>query len=1471
MKRFLHTNLFMFLLFSMITQGFNQAVIVGTEDGANMEHTYPSPFATHFKSHKAQYLYTALELQTAGITAGLINQISWNVLDLPLTPSICAGFAIKLLSTETASLSATNWETDATLVWGPSDYAPIPGDNTFELTTPFEWNGISNIIVEVCSGTTDALASGNAIIAWSGPFVNNVSHSYADDATDAICDYTGETELITETGGSLYRPVIAFGSTPLTCDELWDGYAVNVATTTICPLQEIHVNITPFANPLITYSWYQSEDGENWDLISDETNSDIILAPASTTWYRSGAKCPYTDIINFSTPVLITTSTGIDCACTPLTNIGSAFGDFISNVTIEDIDNTSEQLESPYYFKYTENTTSLFTGNTYPLQVSVGSRLTQNTIAAWIDFNADGVFSTEEKIGEAINLNAFEVATLNCFIPTTATIGETILRIREVFDASEINPCAAYDYGESEDYVITIISTPEAVADFSYSGQPTVNFTDLSVGLITNWEWDFNDGFTATEQNPAHTFLTNGSYNVCLTASNVVSSNTICKEITIDSYIPVTANFSFTGDPDVSFTDLSTGEPTTYIWDFGDGVIVEEINPVHTYLMNNIYSVCLTVMNDFSENTFCQDIIIENNIPIIAAFDFSGDPEVMFNDLSTGEINSWDWDFNDGYFSEEQNPTHLFENNGIYNVCLTVEGPIGSNTVCQEVNIDGHPSPVALFDFTGDPIITFSDLSVNAPSAWSWNFGDGNFSTEQNPIHTYLTNGDYEVCLTASNINGENTYCDFIAINGNTITPVANFEFTGDPIVTFTDLSSNIPDNWYWNFGDDNFSTEQNPVHNFTSNGSFNVCLTASNVAGENTFCNTINIVNNYETPAAAFEFSGDPIVTFTDLSSNIPDNWYWNFGDGNFSTEQNPVHNFTSNGSFNVCLTASNVAGENTFCSIINIVNNYETPVALFEFSGDPAVSFTDISTNNPTEWFWDFGGEGTSTLANPTFTFLENGEYDVCLTASNPAGFNVNCQTVAITNYAEPVADFTYVNQPLVEFYDASSGTPTSWYWEFDDGTFSLLQNPTHLFLENDTYNVCLTAHNIHGSNTICKDIIIDSYTAPVADFIFSGDPSVTFTDNSLNEPDSWYWIFGDGGISTEQNPTHLFTENDIYNVCLFVTNDIGTDVICQNVVIEGYTISPTAAFSTSGDPIVEFIDESLNSPSMWYWEFGDGFTSTLQNPIHEYISNGTYDVCLTATNIVGSDTHCEVVVVDTYMPPSAEFAYSGDPVVTFTDLSTYSPNTWFWSFDDGTYSTEQNPIHNFVSNGTYNVCLTATGAGGTNTWCTEINIITNGVAPSVDFNYSSDKNTILFTDDSEGMPTSWFWDFGDGSFSAIQNPVHTYAAATTYYVCLTASNTYGENTVCKTIDFLSIDNGLKSAIQIFPNPSTHFIQFELPTSPEAITLINAEGQQIKIDYTTLSNNNYYVNTTTLTAGVYTIMVQYENETQSVRFVKL
>lgn len=1393
MKRFLPTNLFMFLLFSMITQGFNQVVIVGTEDGANMEHTYPSPFATHFKSHKAQYLYTALELQNAGITAGLINQISWNVLDLPITPSTCSGFTIKLLSTETSSLSSTIWETDATLVWGPADYTAISGDNIFELTTPFEWNGTSNIIVEVCSGTTDAIAGGNAIIAWSGPFVNNVSHSYADDVTDAICDYTGETILITETGGSLYRPVIAFGSTPLTCDELWDGYAVNVATTTICPLQEIHVNITPFENPLITYSWYQSEDGENWDLILDETNNEIILTPVATTWYRSGAKCPYTDIINFSAPILITTSTGIDCACTPLINIGTTSGDFISNVTIDDMTNTTEQLESPFYFKYTENTPTLFTGNTYPLQISVGSRVAQNTVAAWIDFNADGVFSTEEKIGEAINLNAFEVATLNCFVPTTAAIGETILRIREVFDASEIEPCAVYDYGESEDYLITINSTPEAVADFSFSGQPTVNFTDLSVGLITNWEWNFNDGFVAYEQNPVHTFLSNGTYNVCLTASNVVSSNVICKEIIIDTYIPATANFSFSGDPVVTFTDLSTGDPTTHIWDFGDGVIVEEINPVHTYLMNDTYSVCLTVMNDFSENTFCQDITIENNIPIIAAFNFSGDPEVIFNDLSTGEINSWNWDFNDGYFSEEQNPIHLFANNGNYNVCLTVEGTLGINTNCQEVIIEGHPTPIALFGFSGDPIVTFSDLSVHAPSAWSWNFGDGNFSTEQNPTHTYLTNGDYEVCLTASNVNGENTYCDFIAINGNTITPVANFEFTGDPT------------------------------------------------------------------------------VSFTDLSTNIPENWYWNFGDGNFSSEQNPVHNFITNGTFNVCLTASNVAGENTFCSTINIVNNYETPVAIFEFTGDPTVSFTDISTNNPTSWSWDFGGEGTSTLQNPTFTFLENGEYDVCLTASNPAGFNVNCQTVAITGYAEPIANFTYVNQPLVEFYDASSGVPTSWYWEFDDGTFSLLQNPTHLFLENGTYNVCLTAHNIHGANTICKDIIIDSYTAPVADFIFSGDPTVTFTDNSLNVPASWYWIFGDGGISTEQNPTHLFTENDTYNVCLFVTNDIGTDVICQDVVIDGYTISPTAAFTTSGDPVVEFTDESLNSPSSWYWEFGDGFTSILQNPVHTYISNGTYNVCLTATNIVGSDTYCEVVVVDTYMPPSAEFTYSGDPVVTFTDLSTYSPNTWFWSFDDGTYATEQNPIHNFVTNGVYNVCLTATGAGGTNTWCTEITINTNGVAPSADFVYTTDKNTILFTDNSAGIPTNWFWDFGDGSFSAIQNPVHTYAAATTYYVCLTSTNTYGENTVCKTIDFLSMDNSFISDIQIFPNPSTHFIQFELPASPNTITLINAEGKQLVIDYTTVSKNNYFINTSTLPAGVYTLMVQYENETQTVRFVKL
>lgn len=152
-------------------------------------------------------------------------------------------------------------------------------------------------------------------------------------------------------------------------------------------------------------------------------------------------------------------------------------------------------------------------------------------------------------------------------------------------------------------------------------------------------------------------------------------------------------------------------------------------------------------------------------------------------------------------------------------------------------------------------------------------------------------------------------------------------------------------------------------------------------------------------------------------------------------------------------------------------------------------------------------------------------------------------------------------------MSFTDLSAGSPTSWSWTFGDGGISALENPTHIYSINGTYNVCLTATNAVGSNTFCQNVIIDSYLPPVSAFAYAGDPTVVFDDNSTNSPTSWSWNFGDGGTSLLQNPVHTYLTNGVYNVCLVAANATGEDISCQNVTIDSY-LSPVAAFTYSGD---------------------------------------------------------------------------------------------------------------------------------------------------------------------------------------------------------------------------------------------------------------------------------------------------------------
>jgi len=1391
MKRFLTLLLSIYI---SCHAGFAQVAVVGTASGANTESTYPTPFNDFYKTQRAQYLYTAEELLNAGLITGTITEICWNVLSLPELPITCENFTISILATPANLLTETGWESGATTCWGPMDYTPQIGKNGFLLDTPFYWDGVSNIIIEICSGTGEGTNNGNAVIEISGPALNPVSRTFASDAEVDPCSYTGTETLADLTGNNLYKPVFEITEIP-DCDEVALIGAAIADAASVCNDQSFNLQITPFENVFINYVWYSSNNDIDWSVMPIYTQPSINITQSIPTYYRCLATCTISGEQAFSSTVFVDMNAPDACACIPQYISGTVNQDYISNVTIGLINNNSDASSAPFYTNYNEPETDLYIGLNAQLNITTGNNTSVNTVAAWIDFNDDGNFSAEEKIGESINLPAFATAAFNFTVPITATVAPVILRVRNTNGNTDLQACDTYTYGETEDYLVNLISVPLPVADFTDTGDPIVNFTDASSGFPATWNWDFGDGNISTEQNPVNAYTENGIYNTCLTVTNITGSNTICQDVNISTYVDANAAFVFSGDPTVLFTDNSIGSDLTWYWDFNDGTTSTEQNPEHTFLINGDYSVCLTANNIFSTSTVCQTVTIAAYIPLNSNFSFTGNPSVAFNDLSTGGASEWFWDFGDGNNSTEQNPLHTYLTNNMYTVCLTVGNGEIENTFCQDVIIDSYLSPLSNFNYSGDPVVNFTDASLNNPLNWYWDFNDGFSSTEQNPIHNFITNGEYLVCLTAGNIEGENTSCQTVVIENNINTPIADFNYSGDPIVTFNDLSANTPDTWFWDYGDGITTTEQNPIHHYTTNGTFNVCLTAENIAGNNTNCQTITITQNLVAPITAFNFSGDPTVIFSDASSNEPDTWNWNFGDGNFSTLQNPEH------------------------------------------------------------------------------TYLNNGIYEVCLTAGNAAGSAESCQNITIASYAAPVTEFSFTGTPEVSFTDLSIGVPAEWNWNFDDGATSNEQKPTHLFNENGTYNVCLTAGNMHGANTICHDVIISSYLAPVAEFSYSGDPTFNFTDNTLNNPDAWYWVFGDGVISEEQNPSHTYAENGIFNVCLLVTNELGSDVICKSITVSGYAVTPVAEFSFTGDPTINFTDESSNIPTSWFWDFGDGSTSTLQNPTHHYLTNGTYTACLTVNNIAGTDTKCEVIIVDTYLTPVALFNNSGDPSVTFNDMTVNVPTSWVWDFGDGAYSEFQNPYHTYSTNGTYTVCLTATGAGGSDTWCDDVTITANDVAPVADFTYTIDKNTISFNDNSVGTTTEWLWDFGDGSFSALQNPSHTYLNAEAYYVCFTASNMFGANTICRSVNLGSaISTSEALQITLSPNPTTQNIILSCPAviNPETLVVYNINGQVFDVEWVAVGTSEIQIFTQTLQAGVYFIALSTNTTRQVISFVK-
>ncbi|MCF8366392.1 MAG: PKD domain-containing protein [Bacteroidales bacterium] len=517
------------------------------------------------------------------------------------------------------------------------------------------------------------------------------------------------------------------------------------------------------------------------------------------------------------------------------------------------------------------------------------------------------------------------------------------------------------NYNFTVDFAVCSQVIPvDCFADFWYSLMEdlSVDFQDMSWPEPSSWAWDFGDGTSSEEQNPVHQYSEAGVYPVTLTITvdETGCTSTTIYDVWVDDFnYDCYANFYYyqLGELIVHFQDVSFPEAETWLWEFGDGSTSTEPDPIYTYAAPGFYEVCLTITNEAAncEDTRCMEIFVDTAgyIECYADFLYSQmeDLNVGFQDISWPVPSTWAWDFGDGASSEEQNPVHQYTEAGIYPVTLTitVDETGCTSTTIYDVWVDDYNSSCQAlyywFPESNDSLtLNFFDLSFyQGDVEFYWEFGDGGFSNEQNPVYTFAEEGEYEVCLTISRPDTScfSTFCEMVYV-GDQFPPGCESSFGIVPIQDFSYqfdgymLNGTIGGEYYWEFGDGNSGFGQSVGHTYDQAGEYVVCLTtiSANNPADSCFwisCQMLLVGSGNAPMQASFSMVQDSLnpmmMHFYDNSTGNPEAWLWDFGDGSFSDNQHPVHEFSSTGNFDVCLTIFGQGLTDVYCQQINMTNS--------------------------------------------------------------------------------------------------------------------------------------------------------------------------------------------------------------------------------------------------------------------------------------------------------------------------------------------------------------------------------------------------------------------------------------------------------------------------------------------------------------------------------------------------------------------
>ncbi len=410
-----------------------------------------------------------------------------------------------------------------------------------------------------------------------------------------------------------------------------------------------------------------------------------------------------------------------------------------------------------------------------------------------------------------------------------------------------------------------------------------------------------------------------------------------------------------------------------------------------------------------------------------------------------------------------------------------------------------------------------------------------------------------------------------------------------------------------------------------------------------------------------------------------------WDFGDGTTSYEPNPVHVYAA-GIYMINVSLKVVDYSNVSCTITKevVVRQVIYPCkANFTYTNmndsiGTKLAFYDTSTGNPTSWSWSFGDGYTSSLQNPTHTYLmKSGQENVWLAIRTANCIDTIFSTISIMPDTTPVTckagfNYHYISDSLnigfkYAFADSSSANATSWLWSFGDGTTSTLKNPVHIYNQpaGSWDYVKLTIRTSSNCiDTFSRAIVLPLNTNCKANFAYALQPLdvspistvYKFTDTSTGLGGISYrqWILSDSTFFTDSQFYHKFASTlTSANVCLHVWTTTGCySSICKTILLKDsvpvtckagftYVYQPDSTnVGANGGAKFAFYDSSSSNTISWYWAFGDGITSTVKNPVHTYtLQPGTQ---VQVYHLIRTSSHCVDSVFQTITIPGNMGSY-------------------------------------------------------------------------------------------------------------------------------------------------------------------------------------------------------------------------------------